>query len=151
MPTDIEILETYERDRLHSDCYGRIRSSGVRTRRGMPLKYGKAHILELMALARNDDGGEDMTRRTNYKIVDGTKDSPKKILVFVGSHNKKYGRASLPSSLVGRVVEITVPDPPLPMDALQGGEKPEPIVKKAEEKVEVKVEPETVVAKGDTA
>lgn len=70
-----------------------------------------------------------MPRRTHYKIVEGDVQDPKRILVKVGRHNERYGRISLPTSLIGRVVEVVVPEIALPEDVLQGGECPRPFTR----------------------
>ena len=54
-----------------------------------------------------------MSRKTNYTITEGTKDDPKRLIVKVSSHNGKYGRASLPFCLVGKMVAVIVLDAPI--------------------------------------
>jgi len=63
-----------------------------------------------------------MTRRTSYKILEGTKEVPVRIVVRVGSHNSVYGRVSLPKSLIGKIVEVHIPAEPIAPEILGNGE-----------------------------
>ena len=65
-----------------------------------------------------------MTRRCNYRIVEGSRDAPRRLVVRVSSHNKKYGRVSLPNCLVGLIVEVVIPETPLDASVLGDGEPP---------------------------
>lgn len=85
-----------------------------------------------------------MTRRTNYRILEGTKEAPRRMIVRVGSHNRKYGRASLPNALVGKLVEVIIPEVPIEDSVLGSGEPP--VVSKRKLKTESESVAETVVA-----
>ena len=64
-----------------------------------------------------------MTRRTKYKIAEGTVSEPKRIYVRVGRHNE-YGRLSLPACLIGKIVEVVIPDVPFGDEVIGNGEPP---------------------------
>ena len=89
-----------------------------------------------------------MTRRTTYRIVEGTRDAPKRIVVRVGAHNgaNPYGRASLPGSLIGKIVEVVIPDIPIPDSAVGEGEPPLPRKRKVKQDAVVSTEVPAVVA-----
>lgn len=91
-----------------------------------------------------------MTRRTNYRILEGTKDNPRRIVVRVGSHTKRYGRVSLPNSLVGKLVEIIIPAVPIDDSVLGEGEAPNPVINRKPKKPDEAVVA-TVAAVSDTA
>lgn len=90
-----------------------------------------------------------MTRRTTYKVVEGSREQPVRILVKVSGNSGRYARATLPGCLVGKIVEVTIPvDAGAAEVSFGNGGEPAPITNR-KVKAEVVVAEQEAVAKAE--